>query len=122
MNYFEFASDTYVALRYNQHLEGFGLNSLPLIRKLKWRMVATGNVLYGRLSKENMALLPAADLYGNPLEAFNQFSGFTPYAEVGYGFENIFKFLRVQAFHRLTYRDSPGSNNFGIKVAAQFNL
>ena len=85
-------------------------------------MVATGNILYGHLSDENLKLLPAEDMHGRQLESFNQFTKGTPYAEVGYGFENIFKFIRVQAFHRLTYRNVPNSNNFGIKVAAQFSI
>ena len=85
-------------------------------------MVLTGNVLYGHLSDANLALLPAQDQHGNNLETFSQFTKGTPYAEVGYGFENIFKFLRVQAFHRLTYRQNPDANNFGIKAAAQFSL
>lgn len=122
MNYFEFASDTYAALHYNQHLEGLGLNSIPLLQKLKWRTVVTGNVLYGHLSDANVKLLPPNDEHGRPIESFNQFTKGTPYAEIGYGFENILKFIRVQAFHRLTYRNLAGANNFGIKVAAQFKL
>ena len=122
MNYFEFASDTYASLQYNQHLEGFGLNSIPFVSKLKMRMVLTGNLLYGHLSDANLAMLPPQDKHGNALEPFNQFTKGTPYAEMGYGFENIFKFLRVQAFHRLTYRDNPDANNFGVKIAAQFSL
>ena len=42
--------------------------------------------------------------------------------EVGYGIENIFKFLRVDFIHRLTYRNIPGTSDFGIKVGAQFRL
>jgi hypothetical protein len=52
-----------------------------------------------------------------------------PYVEVGYGVENIFKFIRVDFIHRLTYRnasstspDEPAPRNFGIKVGAQFRL
>lgn len=122
MNYFEFASDTYANLQYDQHFEGFGLNSIPLIRKLKWRLVGTGNLLYGHISNKNLALLPETTSDGKPQEGFNQFVKGTPYAEVGYGFENIFKFIRLQAFHRLTYRDNPGANNFGVKISAQFRL
>jgi hypothetical protein len=122
MDYFEFASDAYVSLHYNQHFEGLGVNSIPLIRKLKWRLVASGNLLYGHLSDANMALLPAQDHQGNDLSSFTEFSKGVPYAEVGYGFENIFKFIRIQAFHRLTYLSSPGANHFGIKLSAQFKL
>ncbi|KAA9332903.1 carboxypeptidase-like regulatory domain-containing protein [Adhaeribacter soli] len=122
MNYFEFASDTYANLQYDQHFEGFGLNSIPLIRKLKWRLVATGNLLYGHISNENLALLPETGPAGQELGGFNQFVKGTPYAEVGYGFENIFRFIRLQAFHRLTYRNNPDANNFGVKLSAQFRL
>ena len=51
-----------------------------------------------------------------------------PYVELGYGIENIFKFVRVDFIHRLTYLDNPEKignapiRPFGIKVTAQFKL
>ena len=114
MNYFEFITDRSATLRLDHHFEGLLLNSLPGIRALNWRLVATGNVLYGKLSERNRrANGDTPDLPG-PIS--------TPYVEVGYGIENIFKFLRVDFIHRITYRDIPGTNNFGIKVGAQFRL
>ena len=59
----------------------------------------------------------ATDLLGRPLLGFQSLSG-TPYAEVGYGIDNIFKVLRVDAIHRLTYRNSPDAVNFGIKISS----
>jgi hypothetical protein len=36
--------------------------------------------------------------------------------------ENIFKFVRVDFLHRLTYRNLPDATNFGVKLSAQFRL
>ncbi|WP_347158311.1 DUF5686 and carboxypeptidase-like regulatory domain-containing protein [Pontibacter chitinilyticus] len=121
MNYFEFASDTYASLHYEQYFEGLLFNRLPLIKKLKWRVLATSNILYGSLSQQNKALLSPVGYAGTPQGSFKSL-GSTPYVEVGYGVENIFRFLRVDAFHRLTYLDEPGTRKFGVKVSVQFKL
>ena len=41
--------------------------------------------------------------------------GEKPYIEVGAGIENIFKVLRIDYVHRLTYRDNPNGDNDGMK-------
>ena len=107
-------TDRSATLRLDHHFEGLLLNSLPGIRALNWRLVATGNVLYGKLSERNRRA------NGNTTDLPGPIS--TPYMEVGYGIENIFKFLRVDFIHRLTYRNIPGTSDFGIKVGAQFRL
>ncbi|GAA4050842.1 DUF5686 and carboxypeptidase-like regulatory domain-containing protein [Hymenobacter glaciei] len=122
MNYFEFVTDRSASLRLDQHFEGLLLNAIPGIRALNWRLVGTANILYGNLSDRarrangNSSYLPPT---------IRQ-----PYIEVGYGIENIFKFIRVDFLHRLTYRDQPPiiddrhleHQNFGIKLSAQFRL
>ncbi|GAC1375374.1 MAG: DUF5686 and carboxypeptidase-like regulatory domain-containing protein [Hymenobacter sp.] len=120
MNYFEFVTDRSVSLRLDQHFEGLLLNSLPGIRGLNWRLVATANLLYGSLSAANTKQ-PRKNMDGAVLPPIPSL-GQLPYVEVGYGIENIFKFVRVDFIHRLTYRDSPDATNFGIKVGAQFRL
>ncbi|WP_179222991.1 DUF5686 and carboxypeptidase-like regulatory domain-containing protein [Pontibacter ummariensis] len=120
MDYFEFASDTYASLHYEQYFEGLLFNRLPLIKKLKWRVLASGNILYGSLSQSNLDLMPEVTPSGAPQETFKAL-GNTPYVEVGYGIENIFKVLRVDAFHRLTYLDE-GARKFGLKASVQFKL
>lgn len=114
MNYFEFITDRSVTLRLDHHFEGLLVNSIPGIRALNWRLVGTGNVLYGKLSDR------ARRANGNTPDLPGSIS--TPYVEVGYGVENIFKFIRVDFIHRLTYRNTPNTSNFGIKVGAQFRL
>jgi hypothetical protein len=53
MNYGEFVSDQYATLQYQHHFEGFLLNRVPLLRKAKWRLVGSANVIYGGLSQHN---------------------------------------------------------------------
>ncbi|WP_162912044.1 DUF5686 and carboxypeptidase-like regulatory domain-containing protein [Pontibacter actiniarum] len=120
MDYFEFASDTYASLHYEQYFEGLLFNRLPLIKKLKWRVLASSNILYGSLSQKNLDLMPAVTPSGATQESLKAL-GHTPYVEVGYGIENIFKILRVDAFHRLTYLDE-GARKFGLKFSVQFKL
>jgi len=127
MNYFEFVTDRSVSLRLDHHFEGVILNAIPGIRRLNWRLVATANALYGGLLDKNqrtLKILPS----GRVLYPFPAL-GNVPYVEVGYGVENIFKFIRVDFIHRLSYREvhNPDPNalsphNFGIKVGAQFRL
>jgi hypothetical protein len=114
MNYFEFVTDRSASLRLDHHFEGLFINAIPGLRALNWRFVATGNVLYGKLSDRSRRInRDSPDLPG-------QIS--TPYVEVGYGVENIFKFIRVDFIHRLTYRNVPDTHNFGVKIGAQFRL
>jgi hypothetical protein len=122
MNFNEFASDQFVSLRYRQSFEGFLFNSLPLIKKLKWRMVGNANVLMGSVRNENILNLPSVDPTGAPLRSFGRLDPLVPYVELGYGIENIFRFFRVDFFHRMTYLDNPQTKSFFIKVSAQVIL
>ncbi|MBR1631820.1 MAG: carboxypeptidase-like regulatory domain-containing protein, partial [Paludibacteraceae bacterium] len=53
MNYYEFASDLYLSLCVEQHLNGFLLNHIPLMRRLKWREVVYAKGLVGNISATN---------------------------------------------------------------------
>jgi len=126
MNYFEFVTDRSVSLRLDHHFEGVIMNAIPGVRALNWRLVATANALYGGLSALNQR--QPLDAQGHPQPPLATLDK-VPYVEVGYGFENIFKFVRIDFIHRLTYRnqpnlrpDEPAPRNFGIKVGAQFRL
>jgi len=122
MNYFEFVSDRYASLRYEHYFQGLITNKIPLIRKLKWRLLATANVLYGSLRQENIDIMADTDPSGNPVPSFGYLDPSRPFVELGYGIENIFKFIRVDGIHRLTYRNSPEAQKFGVKVSFQFKL
>lgn len=121
MNFGEFVSDRYVTLRYRQFLEGLLLNRIPLMNKLKWRLVATTNIIYGELSQENRNLIASQTPDGSATYPTGYFSG-TPYVEVGYGVENIFHFFRIDFIHRLTYLSKPDARPFGVLATVQFKL
>ncbi len=122
MNYFEFVSDEYASLKYDHHFQGLIMNKIPLIRSLKWRLIASANVLYGSLRQENMDIISPVDPEGEPTAPFNHLDKGMPYVELGYGMENIFKVLRIDVFHRLTYRGKPDANKFAVKMSFQVNL
>lgn len=113
MNYYEFINDQYVSLYFTHHFDGFFLNRIPLMRKLKWRTVVHGRALLGSLSDANRAY---SDFPGRQIEEE------TPYYEAGAGVENIFKFIRVDAIWRLSHRDPGYSRNFGIFISAAFSF
>lgn len=126
MNGFEFVSDHFVAVHYAHYFEGFILNKLPLIRrvndKLEWRLVGSVNAVWGGLRASNKALLAQQTADGQPVEGFSELSFQKPYVEVGYGIDNIFRFFRVDFFHRLTYLDNPQAKPFGIKFSAEIKF
>ncbi len=122
MNFNEFASEQFISLRYRHFFEGFLLNRIPLIKKLKWRAVANANVLFGSVSDQNIENVPGIDPAGSPIETFGRLDPNKPYVELGYGIENIFKFFRVDFIHRMTYLDVPDANPFVVKVSAQIIL
>lgn len=122
MDYGEFVSDRYAALHYSHHFEGLLLNRIPLMRKLKWRLVGTSNVILGGMSDRNRAQLVRSAEEEAPVGFFD---GRVPYIELGYGVENIFRFFRVDFIHRLTYLDTdvnPNVRKFGVLASFQFTL
>ena len=84
-------------------------------------MLATTDILYGHISDENLSLIPTTDASGQTVTPFRQFDK-KPYVEVGYGIENIFRIVRIDAIHRVTYRNLPDTNDFGVKISFQFKL
>jgi hypothetical protein len=120
MNSFEFVSDTWIGIRMEQHLDGYILNKIPLIRKLKWREVLFFRGTWGTLSKNNLdANAPNLQQNGGTYYgAFNK----GPYMEAGFGFENIFKFFRVDAIWRLNYWDNLNAQKFSVRFTLDFNF
>ncbi|MCE6989275.1 DUF5686 and carboxypeptidase-like regulatory domain-containing protein [Dyadobacter sp. CY323] len=121
MRYFEFISDRYIALRMEHNFEGFLLNRIPAIRKLKLRMLATGKMFYGSVSEANLALTKTTDETGSEIQTFSRLKD-RPYLEVGYGIDNIFKAGRIDFVHRLTYLNNPNVTPFAVKISFWFSL
>ncbi|MFN3405219.1 MAG: DUF5686 family protein [Cytophagaceae bacterium] len=107
MNFFEFVSDQYASLNVSQHLEGYLLNRIPGIRKLKWREVISGRMVYGSLRNRNAREFELPSITSDLSQG--------PFAEAGIGIENIFRVFRIDYIQRLSYLDKPGANRFFIK-------
>lgn len=119
----EFLMDTYVALYATYYFKGWILNRIPGINKLKLRGVVSFSGIYGALTKKNNPYLETGSgLYEFPHTEFDEHTfkengylqdgyrvsspiGKMPYLELTAGFENIFKFLRIDYVRRLTYND-----------------
>ncbi len=126
INRYEFASDTWVSLQYTHHFNGFFLNKVPLVRKLKWRTVVSAKAMYGTLSSQNRAS-NRGNLFGAPGNTTETFIGFRapdrePLVEVGFGIENIIKVFRVDFLWRLNYLDNPEVTRFNPRLGVDFNF
>lgn len=112
MRFYEFVSDEYASLSVSHHFEGFFLNKIPLMRKLKWREVVSGKALVGAVNAKSSKILIFPD-------ALNTLNG-KPYYEAGVGVENIFKILRFDLLWRLSHLNNPDISKIGFRGTLQF--
>lgn len=115
MNFYEFVSDEYVSLFITHHFNGYFLNRIPLMHKLKWRETAFIKGVLGRLNYDSRNLLSFPWAMGTLNKG--------PYYEAGVGVENILKVLRVDALWRLSYLSYPDNEEknknislFGVRA------
>lgn len=121
MRYLEFASDKYISLTYTQHMEGMITNSIPLLKALNLRTVLVADILDGTLSTNNN------EAFRRGRTPVNKSLGGVPYVEMGYGFENILKIIRIDFLYRMTHMDNLNlrdelPNRFATRFTLQFRL
>jgi len=120
MNVEEFISDRYAGLNIDHYFNGFFLNRIPLLKKLRLREVIEGKLLYGGLRQENNPNLNPAQMQF-PLDDHGRVSTFTldnqPYLEAGVGIYNIFNIIRIDYIRRMTYLNHPGVPANGIRLS-----
>ncbi|HCU19348.1 MAG: hypothetical protein A2X05_12190 [Bacteroidetes bacterium GWE2_41_25] len=123
MNFLEFVSDQHASINIDHSFNGFILNKVPLIKKLKLREIVTFKALYGRIGEtnnpdyqDNLFTFPADDA-GIPL-TYNLTN--KPYIEAGAGLSNIFRIFRVDFIKRFSYTGNPNVDETGFRV--QFRL
>ena len=107
---FEFITDQYVSLWVEHHFDGFFFNKIPGVSKLKLREVIFVKSLWGSFSQKNADVLMVPAELSVPKKY--------PYAEAGFGIENIAYLFRVDFLWRVTYRNT-GGPNFAVKFAFQ---
>ncbi|MBS1915622.1 MAG: carboxypeptidase-like regulatory domain-containing protein [Bacteroidetes bacterium] len=103
MNFLEFIGDHYVSIDVDHYFNGFIFNKIPLLKKLKWREVIEGKLLYGGLRNENNPAMSTDQLKFPTGESPSYPLGGQPYIEAGFGIANIFKLVRVDLIKRFTY-------------------
>jgi hypothetical protein len=125
MQNLEFISDHYYGLNIDHGFNGFFLNKVPLVSRLKLREYLSFKILYGGLRAENNPAL-SSGLYNFPVPlsgATGTYSlGGAPYIEAGFGIGNILKLLRVDGIERFNYLDHPGVSRYGIKFTINVDL
>jgi hypothetical protein len=131
MNYGEFVLDEAVELYASWHMNGVILNKIPLIKMLQWRTVLSGRAALGSFDdKRNGFYDPLENPEGIlftipgtiPPSVFSTISYDKPYVELSYGIENIFRFLRVDLVHRLTYRENTDAQRLAVRVSGVFRF
>lgn len=121
MNPMEFAIDKYASWDLTYWGNGILFNRLPLIKKAKLREVVGFKGIYGGISDRNKPELHD-NLFRFPDDSGTRYLGRTPYMEISAGIDNIFTILRVDYIWRLSYRDTPGADRSGIRIALHFTF
>ena len=114
MNYMEFVSDKYVSLQLEHHFNGLLFNLIPGVRLAKLRSLLIGKIYFGTLANQNRN---NEFLLADDMEVMQH-----PYAEVGFGIENILKISRIDFTWRLTQLDNPNTLGFIVKPSFYFRF
>lgn len=125
MNSLEFVSDHYAKFNLEHHFEGFFLNKIPFLKRLKIRELAGIKVFYGQLRPENDPT-KNPETFRFPMDGDGQQTTFgfvnRPYVEASVGLENILNVLRVEYVKRLSYLDHPNLQKNGFRFSVRFGF
>ena len=116
----EFVMDQHLTWDVVYYMNGLIFNRTPLLKNLKLREVLYFRGTWGSLSNQNN---PNIDNSGNIFLYPTDRSKATctvmkePFVEVGAGVENIFKLMSINWFKRLTYKNSPDVDQWGLRIA-----
>ncbi len=116
----EFVMDRHITWDVAYYMNGLIMNRLPLINRLKLREVLYCRGTWGSLNDCND---PDKNLSGNIFKYPTDRSKSTgthmtePFVEIGAGIENIFKVMSINWFQRVTYKNSPDVDQWGLRIA-----
>ena len=125
INYYDWVSDNYIMGHFEHHFNGFLMNKIPFIKKLRMRSLLTFRFAYGSISDENISRNKSSIVYNAPDE--------NPYYEYGFGMENIgfgnLRIFRIDMVWRSSLLETfvtniPSNNlpNFGVRIGASLGL
>lgn len=125
VNSMEFVADQYMKLAYDHKLNGFLLNKIPLIRKLKLRELFGARMFWGNLSEQNNPYISNSVVYfdkNTDGEVMTKVMDKEPYWEGYVGLDNILRILRVQYYVRMTYKEfnEPIKDRFRLSLHFSF--
>ena len=108
----DFLADSYVAANLRYYSNGLIFNNIPYIKVLNLRETAFVNFAWGKLDSKHSSVLnlpPTNDLK-------------VPYVEIGVGITNILRFLSVESVWRVTHRNAPNAQKWGINAKIYFDF
>ncbi|MBF0596941.1 DUF5686 family protein [Faecalibacter rhinopitheci] len=118
LDYYEFVTDEYVTLNYEHHFNGWILNKIPLIKKLKLREVGFLRAAYGDISEKTKNINRSSIEYFAPNQQI--------YYEYGFGIENIgwgnIRPIRIDFNWRGNYNNLPDVRKFGVTLGLQWDF
>jgi len=118
LDYYQFVTDEYVTLNYEHNFNGWILNKVPLIKKLKLRTIGFLRAAYGDVSEKSKSINRSTINYLAPNQQI--------YYEYGFGIGNIgwanIRPLRIDFNWRGNYNNLPDVRKFGVTVGMQFNF
>jgi hypothetical protein len=122
MNFLEYLSDQFVSVQYAHYFNGYLLNKVPLIKKLKWRSIVTFKGLFGKLSDQNDPTLnPNLPAFPVNAEGLHTTFALDKYIETSIGIGNIFGFFRLDLVKRWTDLDRAGIAS-GYNIRGRFKI
>ncbi|MDO5443883.1 MAG: carboxypeptidase-like regulatory domain-containing protein, partial [Bacteroidia bacterium] len=115
----EFIMDRHLTWDVVYYMNGLIMNRMPLVNNLKLREVLYFRGTWGSLMDKNNPRLTQSDrIFFYPTENIATGSDMTvPFVEVGAGIENIFKLASISYFQRITYKNTPGVQLWGVRIA-----
>jgi hypothetical protein len=124
MNTEEFVSDHFAGMNIDHYFNGFFLNKIPLLKRLRLREVVAMKLLFGGLRKENDPIYDTDQLlFPTTNGAVSTFTlNGQPYFEASVGIDNIFSFIRIDLVKRFTYLDHPGISTLGLRFSSNFHF
>ncbi|MDO5036053.1 MAG: DUF5686 family protein [Porphyromonas sp.] len=95
----EYVMDEWAVLFTRYHMQGLIFNQVPWLKKIDLRGVLIANFLFGNSTSKN-SQATSQEIFVLPTISTEMH--YTPYFEVGFGLENIFKVARIDLYRRVT--------------------